>query len=72
MKVQSINDIKDSKVRNAVTIAESAWSKGTPFSKAIIESATFCKADVGEVTEYMLEIAKEKTDDIHKNERETC
>ena len=71
MKVQSINDIKDSKVRNAVTIAESAWSKDTTFSKAIIDATIFCKADVGKVTEYMLEITKEKINDIHKNERET-
>lgn len=39
------------------------------FSKAIIEAATFCKADVGKVTEYILEIAKEKVNDIYKNER---
>lgn len=60
MKAGSINNIKDSKVRNAVIMAYDSWSKRQkPFSKAIIEAATFCKADVGEVTEYMLEFVKE-------------
>lgn len=60
MKALSINDIKDSKIRNAVIMAYNSWSKHQkPFSKAIIDAATFCKADVGEVTDHMLKIAEE-------------
>jgi hypothetical protein len=60
MKADSVNDIKDSKLRNTVIMAQDSWNNGVPFSKAIIDSSGFCKADVGEVTDYMLELAKEK------------
>lgn len=60
MKALPINDIKDSKVRNAVIIAQDGHKKGVQFSKAIIDAATFCKADIDKVTDYMIAYAENK------------
>lgn len=61
MQAQTINKcdlchIKDPKVRNAIIVAESAWNKGVPFSRAIIEASTVCEADINQVVDYMLQI----------------
>lgn len=61
--IPPISSIEDPKVRNAVIIAEDAWNKGVPFSRAIVEASIVCEADINQVVDYMLLLAEEKANE---------